>query len=184
MAHPIFKNDRMPKRGYQILYLGLDQSTFEEANKFITKEPNRDLKPTIFKSIVPVVDTGTGKSEIEFIMDPNRLQDKNFKNKKNGSKWKRDIMENVDEQLNTITNPQLKSSHWTILKSNGGGVVQMGHQDFTAFTFPSYAGIVSLSDDCTLELPVKDYSNILAPKVKPKSYFLFLLEFYSSIFAA
>ena len=38
----------------------------------------------------------------------------------------------------------------------------MGHPDFNVFTIPRYAGIVSLNDNCTLEPPVKDYSNILA----------------------
>jgi hypothetical protein len=165
MAHPIFNDDRMHLQGYQILFLGLDKSTIEEASKYISREPNKDLK-YIFKSIVPVVDSGM--SSIQSVMDPDRQQDQNFQNKMNDSLWKKDIIKKVDLQLSVI-NPQLKSSHWTILKSNGGGVTQMGHPDFNVFTFPRYAGIVSLSDDCTLELPVKHYSNILATQVKPKN---------------
>ena len=50
-------------------------------------------------------------------------------------------------------------------------MVQLGHTDFTKFDdFARYAVIVSLTDDCTLELPVSDYSQTLMTKRIPKGF--------------
>ena len=84
----------MHVRGYQIFYLGLDDSTIEEAYKYISKEPNKDLK-YIFKSIAPIVNSGM--SSIHSVMDPDRQQDQNFQNKKNDSLWKKDIIKKVNQ---------------------------------------------------------------------------------------
>jgi hypothetical protein len=70
----IFQNDNMAKRGLQFFYFCLNESTFKESNTSITKELHKDLKP-IFKSIVPVVDTGM--SSTHSLMDHDRLQDHN-----------------------------------------------------------------------------------------------------------
>ena len=138
----VYKNCDIPEAGYQKVHLHLSQTTLKNADS--------GLNALSFDNkIFDKLETATEESR----MDSHRFQVNEIERFFNGNWWP-NIQAKVQEQLDFIY-PNLRMCHVSALRSLPGGPEQEMHCDFSYYDFPKFAGIISLSDNTTLEIKGK-----------------------------
>ena len=138
----IYEHNNIPEAGYEKVCLHLSKTTLKNADSGLNAL-------SIENKIFDKLETATEESR----MDSHRFQVNEIERFFKG-KWWPNIKKRVQEQLDFIY-PNLRMCHVSALRSLPGGPEQEMHCDFSYYDFPKFAGIISLSDNNTLEIKGK-----------------------------
>ena len=111
----------MPKKGFQVVWLGLPKKTETDVKKFLKKRCTKKYFREIFRNF-------TGFDKVEE-MDTKRLHLENFDKDMGEKMWFLHLKRTVEEQLQCI-HEDMEVKYWSVLWSTKGCKRQTTHQDF------------------------------------------------------
>lgn len=146
----------MPKKGFQVVWLGLPKKTETDVKKFLKKRCPKKHFREIFRKF-------TGFDKVEE-MDTKRLHLENFDKDMGEKMWFLHLKKTVEEQLQCI-HEDMEVKYWSVLWSTKGCKRQTTHQDFgdNVLNYPILAGIVSFDDSTTLDIDEPTHVKLSLP---------------------